>query len=120
LSSLRVCLVATAPAPPELVERMRHVVGCPIIVRYAMTESPSITGTEPDDPPDVQYRTVGRPQRGMTVELVDDHDVPVPHGDVGRVRVSGPCVMRGYWNDPQGTAEVLDEHGWLLSNELGR
>ena len=69
-------------------------IGCPLVVRYAMTESPSITGTEPDDPADVQYRTVGRPQVGMQVDLVDESGSPVGPGQIGRVRVRGDCVMR--------------------------
>jgi acyl-CoA synthetase (AMP-forming)/AMP-acid ligase II len=120
LGALRVCLVATAPAPPELVARMHGVLGCPVVVRYAMTESPSITGTSTDDPPEVQYRTVGRPQVGVTVDLVGADGDAVPPGEVGRVRVTGPCVMRGYWRDPERTQEVLDERGRLLSTDLAR
>jgi acyl-CoA synthetase (AMP-forming)/AMP-acid ligase II len=110
--------VATAPAPPDLVERVTARLGCALVVRYAMTESPSITGTEPDDPPDVSYRTVGRPQPGVTVELRDEAGAPVPAGTVGRVHVRAACVMRGYWNAPERTAEALDADGWLRSGDL--
>jgi acyl-CoA synthetase (AMP-forming)/AMP-acid ligase II len=120
LARLRVCLAATAPAPPELVARMQTLLGCPVVVRYAMTESPSITGTSPDDPPEVQYRTVGKPQSETSIELVDAHGDVVPPGEVGRVRVDGPCVMRGYWRDAAATREVLDIKGRLLSTDLGR
>jgi acyl-CoA synthetase (AMP-forming)/AMP-acid ligase II len=118
-SALRICLAATAPAAPELIERIRQTFGAPVIVRYAMTESPSIAGTRTDDPPEVQYRTVGRSQDGVRIRLVDELGVQVPHGDVGRVRVSGPCVMRGYWNDPVMTAAAFDDQGWLVSGDLG-
>ena len=120
LTRLRVCLAATAPAPPELVARMRTLLGCPVVVRYAMTESPSITGTSPDDPPEVQYRTVGKPQAETSIDLVDASGDVVPAGEVGRVRVEGPCVMRGYWRDASATREVLDAEGRLLSTDLGR
>jgi acyl-CoA synthetase (AMP-forming)/AMP-acid ligase II len=120
LTRLRVCLAATAPAPPELVARMRTLLGCPVVVRYAMTESPSITGTTPGDPPEVQYRTVGKPQAETSIDLVDARGDVVPPGEVGRVRVEGPCVMRGYWRDVAATREVLDTHGRLLSGDLGR
>ncbi|MGD9701245.1 MAG: class I adenylate-forming enzyme family protein [Acidimicrobiia bacterium] len=120
MSRVRLGLVATAPAAPELIERVESTIGCPLVVRYAMTESPSITGTEPDDDPDVQYRTVGRPQAGMEVDLVDRQGASVARGDVGRVRVRGACVMRGYWADPELTASVLDGDGWLTSSDLGR
>jgi acyl-CoA synthetase (AMP-forming)/AMP-acid ligase II len=79
-----------------------------------MTESPSITGTEPDDPPEVQFRTVGRPQAGMQIEIADGHEA-----EVGRVRVRGACVMRGYWGDPELTAATVDADGWLTSTDLG-
>lgn len=120
LTRLRVCLAATAPAPPELVARMRALLGCPVVVRYAMTESPSITGTSPDDSPEVQYRTVGKPQSETSVDLVDALGHLVPSGEVGRVRVEGPCVMRGYWRDDAATRAVLDADGRLLSTDLGR
>ena len=120
LSRLRICLAATAPTPPELVVRMRTLLGCPAVVRYAMTESPSITGTSPDDPPEVQYRTVGKPQAETCIDLVDPRGEVVSPGEVGRVRVKGPCVMRGYWRDTAQTSEVLDPQGRLLSTDLGR
>jgi acyl-CoA synthetase (AMP-forming)/AMP-acid ligase II len=120
LSAVRIGLVATAPAPPELVERVAATIGCPLVVRYAMTESPSITGTEPTDPPEVQHRTVGRAQAGMEIELVTDVGTPVAAGEVGRVRVRGACVMRGYWGDEALTAGVLSADGWLTSSDLGR
>lgn len=120
LSHVRLGLVATAPASPDLIERVTTTIGCPLVVRYAMTESPSITGTDPDDDPEVQFRTVGRPQAGMEVDLVDESGSPVPVGEIGRVRVRGTCVMRGYWNDPELTAAVLSDDGWLTSTDLGR
>jgi len=89
-------------------------------VRYAMTESPSITGTEPDDPPEVQHRTVGRPQAGMEVAVVDAQNQPLSPGEVGRVRVRGACVMNGYWNDVDATSAVLAHDGWLTTSDLGR
>jgi acyl-CoA synthetase (AMP-forming)/AMP-acid ligase II len=119
LSSLRLGVAATAPAPPELVAQVVERCGCPLVVRYAMTESPSITGTEPGDPPEVLYRTVGRPQAGIEVAIRAEDGIPLPHGEVGRIHVRGGCVMRGYWGDPERTAEVLDDDGWLRSSDLG-
>jgi acyl-CoA synthetase (AMP-forming)/AMP-acid ligase II len=118
--TLRMGVVATAPAPPELVERVTAELGCALVARYAMTESPSITGTEPGDPPDTLYRTVGRPQPGVEIALRDETGASVPPGEVGRVHVRGATVMRGYWNDPERTAEVLGADGWLRSSDLGR
>ncbi|MFJ8019367.1 class I adenylate-forming enzyme family protein [Streptomyces sp. NPDC096311] len=119
LPDLRLGIAATAPAPPELVEKTAARLGVPLVVRYAMTESPTICGTEPDDPPRTQFRTVGRAQEGTEVEVTDEQDVPVPAGTVGRVRVRGGCVMRGYWRQPELTAETLSPEGWLRTGDFG-
>ncbi|RHW28585.1 long-chain fatty acid--CoA ligase [Nocardioides immobilis] len=120
LPHLRVGVVATAPAPPELVERTAARLGVPLVVRYAMTESPSICGTEPGDPPEVLFRTVGRPQHGMSVRVTDDAGRPVPTGEIGRVRLAGDCVMRGYWREPELSTAAYDEDGFFVSGDLGR
>jgi acyl-CoA synthetase (AMP-forming)/AMP-acid ligase II len=108
LPHLRIGIAATAPAPPELVRRVAERIGVPLVVRYAMTECPTICGTEPTDAAEVQFRTVGRPAAGMKVRVGPD----------GGVEVSGPCVMRGYWRNPELTAEVLRD-GWLRTGDIG-
>jgi acyl-CoA synthetase (AMP-forming)/AMP-acid ligase II len=120
LSSLRIAGTGAASVPPELVREMRERLGCPVIVRYASTETSSITGSVPGDPDEVVARTVGRPQEGVEVEVVDDRGAAVPVGEVGVVRVRSRAVMRGYWRDPVRTAEVLSPDGWLDTGDLGR
>jgi acyl-CoA synthetase (AMP-forming)/AMP-acid ligase II len=120
LSALRLCVTATAPAPPELVEAVVGKMRCPIIARYAMTESPSIAGTRPGDPPDVLFRTVGRAQEGVELEIVDDDGKRVGKGEVGRLRVRSDVIMRGYWGQEEQTAKVLSPDGWLITGDLGR
>lgn len=120
LSCLRFCGISTAPAPPELIAALTRALGCPMIVRYAMTESPSITGTRFEDPPEILFRTVGRPQQGIELRITADDGAPVAAGAAGRIRVRGPVVMRGYWNDPDATARVLAPDGWLVTDDIGR
>jgi len=108
LPHLRIGVVATAPAPPELVRRVADRIGVPLVVRYAMTECPTICGTEPNDVPEVQFRTVGRAAAGIDVRIGSD----------GGIEVSGPCVMRGYWRNPELSAQVLRD-GWLRTGDIG-
>jgi acyl-CoA synthetase (AMP-forming)/AMP-acid ligase II len=115
LSRITVGVTATAPAPPELVERVTQIIGAPLIVRYSMTECPSMTGTRIGDSAEIQYRTVGRPQPGVEIKVQD----PDENG-VGRIAVRAAGVMQGYWRDPERTAEALSGDGWLLSSDLGR
>jgi len=119
-TALRIGVAATAPAPPELVKQVTARLGCALVVRYAMTESPSISGTDPGDPSDTLFRTVGRPQLGVEIELRDAAGAVVAPGEVGRVHVRGACVMRGYWGEPELTATTIDAAGWLRSGDLGR
>jgi acyl-CoA synthetase (AMP-forming)/AMP-acid ligase II len=119
LPSLRLGVAATAAAPPDLVERITRRFGCPLVVRYAMTECPSITGTDPGDAPDVLFRTVGRPQSGVTVEIRDDAGHAVPDGSVGRIYVRSAGAMCGYWGEPELTAEVLLTDGFIRSGDHG-
>jgi acyl-CoA synthetase (AMP-forming)/AMP-acid ligase II len=119
LSSLRLASTGSAPVTPELAEKMRTRLGCPIVVRYACTESSSITGTRVDDPPEVLLHTVGRPQEGIELKLVGGDGAAVPQGDVGVVTLRSPCSMRGYWNDPERTADALSPDGWITTSDLG-
>ena len=119
LSSLRLGIAATAPAPPELVAQVQERCGCPLVVRYAMTESPSISGTDPEMIPtcstgqsDAHRRASRWPFETRLADRSTDEGI-------GRIYVRGPCVMRGYWQEPELTGEVLTDDGWLASSDLG-
>lgn len=120
LSSLRLIGTGAATVPAELVRELRRRTGCAVVVRYASTEASLITGTRVDDPPEVVAETVGRPSTGVEVVVVDDDGNPVPPGEVGTVRVRSRAMMRGYWRDPERTAEAIGADGWLITGDLGR
>jgi long-chain acyl-CoA synthetase len=63
-------------------------------------------------------RTAGRVIRGMEHRLATEDGRPCGPGDVGRLQVRGPNVMRGYYRDPERTAEVLSTDGWLDTHDL--
>ncbi len=116
---LRVGVAAMAPATPELVRAVTETLGVSLISRYSMTEITTVTGTDPDDSPEVKFRTVGRPQAHVEMMLIDAEGREVPQGEIGRVKARSPHQMRGYWCDPERTAEVMSD-GWILSNDLGK
>ncbi|MEX1006476.1 MAG: class I adenylate-forming enzyme family protein [Acidimicrobiia bacterium] len=119
LSSLRLAGTGSAPVSPELAEKMRTRLGCPIVVRYACTESSTMTGTEPGDPVEVLLHTVGRPLPGVEMVLVSEDGEEVPQGETGIIRMRTRCQMRGYWNDPERTAETMSSDGWIQTGDLG-
>jgi acyl-CoA synthetase (AMP-forming)/AMP-acid ligase II len=120
LSSLRIAGTGAATSSPELIREMRERLGCPVIVRYASTETSSITGSVPGDPDEIVARTVGRPQPDTEVEVVDrDTGAPLATGEIGVVRCRSRANMRRYWRDPERTADVLDADGWITTGDLG-
>ncbi len=119
LSSLRIAGTGAATVPPDLIREMERRLGCPVVIGYTSTEAAITTGSVPGDAPEVIARTVGRARVNVELEVVDDDDRPCATGVVGRVRCRSGAVMREYWRDPQRTAEVLDEQGWLSTGDAG-
>lgn len=119
LSSLRIAGTGAATVPPELVGEMEARLGCPVVIGYTSTEAAITTGTVPGDSPEVISQTVGRARVNVVLEVVDDDGGVCATGVVGRVRCRSDAVMRGYWFDPERTAEVLDGDGWLTTGDLG-
>jgi acyl-CoA synthetase (AMP-forming)/AMP-acid ligase II len=99
---------------------MEERLGCPVVIGYTSTEAAITTGTVPGDSPEVISQTVGRPRVNVELEVVDDEGRVCATGVVGRVRCRSDAVMRGYWQDPERTADVIGAGGWLTTGDLGR
>jgi len=73
------------------------------------------------DSEDVRLNTVGRPVPGVEMKIVDEDRREIPRGSdvTGELALRGH-LMCGYWNNPEKTAEVIDEQGWLYTGDLAR
>jgi long-chain acyl-CoA synthetase len=119
-SSLRSVGGGGAPAPPELVQRIStsYAKAAPGI-GYGMTET-NAYGPQNGGADYVTHPTsAGRTTPIMRVEVRDPDGAPVPVGELGEIWFDGPNLIRGYWNRPDATAEVLVD-GWLRTGDLGR
>jgi long-chain acyl-CoA synthetase len=67
---------------------------------------------------DARVGSVGVAQTGIDVRVAGRDDVALPPGETGEVQVRGPTVMRGYWQNPDASAEAL-ANGWLHTGDLG-
>lgn len=122
LSTLRTGIMAGAPCP---IGTMRQVVDDmhmqQVVIAYGMTESSPVSFMcDIDDPLERRVSTVGTVRPHTEVKIASGTGTPVPVGEVGELCVRGYNVMRGYWNEPERTAQVIDSQGWLHSGDLAR
>jgi long-chain acyl-CoA synthetase len=108
-----------APAPPDLVRRMKeHFPGVVPSNGYGLTETSSVTtlnaGQDYQEKPD----SVGPPVPVCDVQIVDDRGNALPVGGIGEIWIKGPNIVKGYWNKPEATAETFTD-GWLHSGDVG-
>lgn len=121
LSSLRTGIMAGSPCPIELMKRVTTEMGArEITIGYGQTEaSPLITQTRIDDAIELRVGTVGRPLPGLEVKVIDPATgAALPDRQPGELCARGHCVMQGYYNMPDKTAEAIDSEGWLHTGDL--
>jgi fatty-acyl-CoA synthase len=121
LSSLRTGMMAGATCPVEVMKRVISDLGMDeVTIGYGMTEtSPVATQTRIGDDLDRQTGTVGRVHPHVEIGVFDpETNQIVPRGVRGEFRSRGYMVMRGYWNDPEKTAEAVDVARWMHTGDL--
>ena len=121
LSSLRTGIMAGAPCPVEVMKKVISRMNmAEILIAYGQTEcSPVNHMTLADDPIEKRVESVGRAGPHLEVKIVDENGGIVPVGEPGDICTRGYAVMKGYWNEPERTAETIDTDGWLHSGDLG-
>ena len=118
LRSLRVCGSGGAPVPKEILEKWRKIIGTELGEGYGLSETISQTHMNPHLRP--RYGSIGLPQFGIDCRIVDvETGVDLPLDQEGELLIKGPTVMKGYWNRPEATAEVLKD-GWLYTGDIAR
>ncbi len=120
LSSLRTGIMAGSPCPTEVMRRcINDMHMTEVTICYGMTEtSPVSTQTAFDDPVVKRVSTVGRVMPHVEVKIVDANGLVVPRGVKGEFCTRGYSVMLGYWENPEKTAEAIDEAGWMHTGDL--
>ncbi len=122
LSSLRFATAGAASVPENLFEQMLQVLGFSRVAQaYGLTECVVATQSRPGEDPRHVAQTTGPAVAGLELRVVDpETGLDRPVGDDGEVLLRGDTVMLGYFEDPEATAEAIDEDGWLHTGDIGR
>ena len=120
-SSLRTGIMAGAPCPIETMKKVQSLMCMTeVTVAYGMTEtSPVSTQSFFDDPLEKRVSTVGKVHPHLEIKIVDPQTGRIaPRGSEGELCTRGYSVMRGYWNMPEATREVIDDARWMHTGDL--
>jgi len=86
---------------------------------YGLTEAAPVICVNRLDLPDYNG-SIGLPVPSTEVSIRDENGMPLPVGEVGELCARGPQVMRGYWQKPDETANVLKPDGWLHTGDMAK
>jgi fatty-acyl-CoA synthase len=122
LSSLRTGIMAGSLCPIETMKNVMEKMNMnELIIVYGLTESsPGMTATRVTDSPEIRSSTVGKAYPAVEVKVADpETGIELIPGQQGELCCRGYNVMKGYYKNPEATANAIDAEGWLHSGDLG-
>ena len=119
LSSLKTCICGSAPMPLEVARNWKAKYGIDIWEGYGLSEATTVNCGNVAGRCPPKYGSIGKCyQKCNMIKIFDENDCELPSGQAGEIVIKGPGVMKGYWNKPNETAEVL-KNGWLHTGDVG-
>ncbi len=119
LSHLKFVTSGAAPLPESVATACSQRVGCVVKQGYGLTETSPVTHISPKDRSS-KIKAVGLAVANTVTRIVDlSTGEPVAAGETGEIWIRGPQVMKGYHNNPEATAEMIDKEGWLHTGDVG-
>ena len=121
LTTLRTGIMAGSTCPVEVMKQVLSRMHMDeVTICYGMTEtSPVSTQTSQSDTLELRVSTVGRVHPHVEIKIVDsDTGQTVERGQTGELLTRGYSVMLGYWDDPDRTAQVIDQARWMHTGDL--
>ena len=114
--TIRLFISGSAPLLAETHKAFEARTGMRILERYGMTEAGMITSN-----PLTGERvagTVGMPLPGVELRIADGDGRALPIGEPGVIEIRGPNVFKGYWRNPEKTAEDIRPDGWFITGDI--
>jgi long-chain acyl-CoA synthetase len=117
-SHLKMALGGGMAVQKSVAERWKQVTGTALIEGYGLTETAPSATANPLNLSEFSG-SIGVPMSSTEVVLRDDSGRNVALGEPGEICIRGPQVMRGYWQRPEETAQVLGQDGFLRTGDIG-
>jgi long-chain acyl-CoA synthetase len=117
LSSMKYWFCGSAPLALETFNRFKQAFGFEIIEGWGLTEAGANNSVNPLEGVK-KVGSIGLPMKGTEMRVVDNEGKALPSRKEGEILIRGPMLMKGYWNKPEETAEVL-RGGWLHTGDVG-
>ncbi|MCP4149201.1 MAG: long-chain fatty acid--CoA ligase [bacterium] len=111
---LRVMAIGGAPFNREA-EKFFNKAGFPYIIGYGLTETSPLIAGGPFGDKSIRYASTGKPTPGCQLKIIN----PDEKTGIGEILGRGPNIMKGYYKNPELTAQVMDEEGWFKTGDLG-
>jgi long-chain acyl-CoA synthetase len=123
LRTVRFCISGSSPLPPEVQKQFMELSGGVLVEGYGLTESSPVTHANPLDKTlkTVKIGSIGLPWPDTDAKIVDTQTgtKELTTGQEGEMIIKGPQIMKGYWNLPDETKDVLRE-GWLYTGDIAK
>ena len=115
-STLEICASGGSAMPVELMRGFERAFDCKVLEGYGLSESSPVASFNPRDR-ERKPGSIGVPIEGTEMKVVDDGGNDVRQGEVGEIVIRGHNVMKGYWANPEASAETLRD-GWLHTGDM--
>jgi long-chain acyl-CoA synthetase len=116
-STLKMTLAGGMALQRFVAEEWKQVTGCTLIEAYGLTETSPAACINPVTLKDYNGY-IGLPISSTDGAIKNDAGEFLPVGETGELCIRGPQVMKGYWQRPEATSEVLDVDGWLHTGDI--
>ena len=116
-SKLKIAVGGGMAVQVAVAEKWKKMTGCNLVEGYGLTESSPVLNCNPVVGT-IQLGTIGPPLPSTEISIRDDDGKEVPVGERGEIWAKGPQIMKGYWQRPEDTKDVLED-GWLKTGDIG-
>ncbi|MEZ5077029.1 MAG: long-chain fatty acid--CoA ligase [Solirubrobacterales bacterium] len=117
-AALRTCITGGASMPVEVLRGFEAAFGAVVLEGYGLSETSPVASSNHAER-ERKAGSIGTPIEGVEMKVVDEDGEEVPQGEIGEIVIRGHNIMKGYWQQPEATAEAM-RGGWFHSGDMAR